>query len=61
MVDTSNHSQLKPYQTIDEFKSKSKDVFTKVDPKFGEYFQIMLDHDLLDLESRKNKAPGRTT
>jgi oligoendopeptidase F len=58
MVDTSNHSQLKPYQTIDEFKSKSKDVFTKVDPKFGEYFQIMLDHDLLDLESRKNKAPG---
>ena len=33
-------------------------IFEQVDPKFGEYFQIMMDEDLLDLESRKNKAPG---
>ena len=57
-VELSNASPLKPYQTLDEFKSKSKDIFTKVDPKFGEYFQTMIDENLLDLDSRKNKAPG---
>jgi oligoendopeptidase F len=58
LVDTSDKSQLKPYDTIEEFKSKTKDIFTQVDPKFGEYFQILMDRGLLDLESRKNKAPG---
>ncbi|MDO9301801.1 MAG: M3 family oligoendopeptidase [Anaerolineales bacterium] len=57
-VDTSNESPLKPYQTVEELKSKARDIFTKVDPKFGEYFQTMLDENLLDLDSRKNKAPG---
>jgi len=58
MVDTSNANPLKPYQTVEELKSKAKDIFTKVDPKFGEYFQTMIDENLLDLDSRKNKAPG---
>ena len=57
-VDVSDASPLKPYQTVDEFKSKTKDIFTNVDLKFGEYFQIMMDENLLDLDSRKNKAPG---
>jgi len=58
MVDTSDADPLKPYQTIDELKSKTKDIFTQVDSKFGEYFQTMMDENLLDLDSRKNKAPG---
>jgi oligoendopeptidase F len=58
LVDTSPDSPLKPYETLDEFKSKTKDVFTKVDPKFGEYFQIMMNEGLLDLDNRKNKAAG---
>jgi oligoendopeptidase F len=49
---------VKPYESIDEFKSKTRAIFEQVDPKFGEYFQTMMDEDLLDLESRKNKAPG---
>ncbi|HJR79789.1 MAG TPA: M3 family oligoendopeptidase [Anaerolineales bacterium] len=49
---------IRPYETIDEFKSKSHAIFEHVDPKFGEYFQIMMDENLLDLDSRKNKAPG---
>ncbi len=57
-VDTSDESPLKPYQTVDELISKSKDIFTKVDPQFGEDFQTMMDDNLLDLDSRKNKAPG---
>jgi oligoendopeptidase F len=57
-VDPHGATPIKPYETIDEFKSKSRAIFERVDPEFGEYFQIMLDEDLLDLESRKNKAPG---
>jgi oligoendopeptidase F len=49
---------IKPYESMDEFKSKSRAIFERVHPKFGEYFQIMMDEGLLDLESRKNKAPG---
>jgi oligoendopeptidase F len=57
-VDTLAMSPIRPYETIDEFKSKSRAIFEQVDPKFGEYFQIMMEEDLLDLESRKNKGPG---
>jgi oligoendopeptidase F len=57
-VDPSGAKPIKPYETIDELISRSRAVFEHVDPKFGEYFQIMMDEGLLDLESRKNKAPG---
>ena len=57
-VDPYADTPIKPYETIEEFKSKSLSVFRQVDPKFGEYFQTMMDEDLLDLETRKNKAPG---
>jgi oligoendopeptidase F len=57
-VDPLGTTPIKPYETIDEFKSKSHAIFQQVDPKFGEYFQIMMVEGLLDLESRKNKAPG---
>ena len=57
-VDPLASTTVRPYETIDEFKSKSRAIFEQVDPKFGEYFQIMIDEGLLDLESRKNKGPG---
>ncbi len=57
-VDPLGTTPIKPYETIDEFKSKAYAIFQQVNPKFGEYFQIMMEEDLLDLESRKNKAPG---
>jgi oligoendopeptidase F len=57
-VDPLGTTPIKPYESIDEFKSKSRAIFEQVDPKFGEYFQIMMDENLLDLESRRNKAPG---
>ena len=57
-VDPLGAAPIKPYESIDEFESKSRAIFEKVDPKFGDYFQIMIDEELLDLESRKNKAPG---
>lgn len=57
-VDPLGTASIKPYETMEEFKSRSHAVFQQVDPKFGEYFQIMMDEGLLDLESRKNKEPG---
>jgi oligoendopeptidase F len=57
-VDPLGDSPIKPYDSMDEFKQKLQAIFKQVDPAFGEYFQIMMDENLLDLESRKNKAPG---
>lgn len=58
LVDPLASTSIKPYETMEEFKSRSRAIFEQVDPKFGEYFQVMMDEGLLDLESRKNKAPG---
>jgi oligoendopeptidase F len=55
-VDPQGGAPIKPYETMDEFKAKLHAVFEQVNPAFGNYFQIMMDEDLLDLESRKNKA-----
>src|ERR1051325_600141 len=57
-VDPQGGAPIKPYESMDEFKAKLRTVFEQVDPAFGNYFQIMIDEGLLDLESRKNKAPG---
>jgi len=58
LVDPLGSEELVPHTSIDDFKTKTKTVFQQVDPIFGEYFQTMMDEDLLDMESRKNKAPG---
>jgi oligoendopeptidase F len=49
---------LRPYSSIEEMNAKSQDIFTKVDPVFGDYFGMMRNEDLLDLDSRKGKRPG---
>ncbi|MEJ7837730.1 MAG: M3 family oligoendopeptidase [Thermomicrobiales bacterium] len=49
---------LKPYTDIEDLNAKSEEIFRKVDPVFGDYFGIMRNEDLLDLESRKGKRPG---
>jgi oligoendopeptidase F len=57
-VDAFGGALIQPYDSMDEFKAKLRAIFEQVDPKFGDYFQIMMEEDLLDLENRKNKAPG---
>ena len=57
-VDPLGDFPIKPYESMDEFKQKLHAIVKQVDPAFGKYFQIMMDEDLLDLESRQNKAPG---
>jgi oligoendopeptidase F len=49
---------LRPFENADEFVAKGVAVFNQVDPALGSYFKTMQDEGLLDLQSRKGKAPG---
>jgi oligoendopeptidase F len=57
-VDPYRAAPLRPFQTVDEFTGKARRVFDEVDPVLGGQFQTMIDERLLDLDSRKGKAPG---
>jgi oligoendopeptidase F len=57
-VDAYGLPPLRPYKDSDELKSKTSVIFQKVDPQLGQYFDIMVKENLLDLDNRKNKAPG---
>ena len=37
---------------------RAEDIFARVDPALGGYFTRMVEEHLLDLDSRKGKAPG---
>jgi oligoendopeptidase F len=57
-VDPYREKPLRPFADAAELVSKAKRVFDRVDPSLGGEFQTMIDEGLLDLESRKGKAPG---
>jgi oligoendopeptidase F len=57
-VDPDNHPPLRPYRTADELVAKCRDIFDHVDATMGGQFRAMSDAGLLDLDSRKGKAPG---
>ena len=57
-VDISGQPPLRPYQALDEFKQKTSAIFHHVDPVLGGYFDTLNREGLLDIENRKNKAPG---
>jgi oligoendopeptidase F len=57
-VDPAGLAPLKPFEKIDQLVAGCESILKKVDPRFGEIFRTMRDSGLLDLESRKGKAPG---
>lgn len=57
-VDPYGQAPLAPFETGAELIAKSQKILDRVDPELGAQFRIMADEGLLDLESRKNKAPG---
>jgi oligoendopeptidase F len=57
-VDPYREKPLRPFSDAAELVTKAKRVFDGVDPSLGREFQTMIDEGLLDLESRKGKAPG---
>lgn len=49
---------LRPFQEVEELKDKTQAIFNRLDAQLGEHFRILRTENLLDLENRKNKAPG---
>jgi oligoendopeptidase F len=57
-VDPLNRPPLKPFQTVEEMLRGTQNIFDQVDADLGRGFRQMRDLHLLDLDSRKGKAPG---
>ena len=57
-VDPSGLPPLKPFDQTEKLISGCERIISQVDPQLGLYFKNMKDLGLLDLESRKGKAPG---
>jgi oligoendopeptidase F len=57
-VDPLGRAPLRPFKDINELKEKISNIFRHVHPDLGAYFDIMIRENLLDLDNRKNKAPG---
>jgi oligoendopeptidase F len=57
-VDALGREPLKPFKTVDEFINGAQRTFNNINPELGGQFKQMADLGLLDLESRKGKAPG---
>lgn len=57
-VDPLNQPPLRPYRRPEELEERTSAIFRQVDPQLGEYFDVMRREGLLDLQSRKDKAPG---
>jgi oligoendopeptidase F len=57
-VDPYRTAPLRPFSTTEEFVVRARSVFERVDPALGSEFQTMIQERLLDLDSRKGKAPG---
>jgi oligoendopeptidase F len=51
-------TRLVPFNTTPEFLAGTQRMFDKVDAELATFFRRMVDHKLLDLESRQGKAPG---
>ncbi|MGQ0551442.1 MAG: M3 family oligoendopeptidase [Armatimonadota bacterium] len=57
-VDPHGRPPLRPFSTAAELVAGSSEIFDRVHPDLGTQFRFMSDRSLLDLESRKGKAPG---
>jgi oligoendopeptidase F len=57
-ADPQGRPPLKPFETIEEYVGRARKIFGRLDPQLGGQFQEMIDLGLLDLASRRGKAPG---
>ena len=57
-VDPAGKPALRPFEEISGLVSGSGKVLSKVDGELSSYFESMVRLELLDLDSRKGKAPG---
>ncbi|HUQ81801.1 MAG TPA: M3 family oligoendopeptidase [Gemmatimonadaceae bacterium] len=57
-VELERVESLRPFEDVTTFVDRAKAIFRRVDPQLGDEFELMAAEGLLDLESRKGKAPG---
>jgi oligoendopeptidase F len=57
-VDPFGRPPLRPFKTVSELQNGVSSVFHRVDARLASYFDTMVSEGLLDLDNRKNKAPG---
>jgi oligoendopeptidase F len=57
-VDPLGRPPLKPFAAVEELENKAQATFAALDPQLGQYFATMRREKTLDLDNRKNKAPG---
>ena len=57
-VDPAGREAMRPFDQVPVLVSGAGKVISKVDTELSSYFQRMVDLQLLDLDSRKGKAPG---
>ena len=57
-VELERVESLRPFDDVATFVDRAKSIFRRVDPTLGEEFDLMAEEGLLDLESRRGKAPG---
>lgn len=57
-VDVANRPPLKPFANADTLINTTGHIFHNVDAALGGDFEVMVGEGLLDLDNRKNKAPG---
>jgi oligoendopeptidase F len=58
IVDPAGREPLRPFKTTQELIDGLYRVFACLDGEFSDYYRVMMDNELLDLENRKGKAPG---
>ncbi len=57
-VDPDLKPPLRPFETSDELTAGCSRIFHEVNPELGRVFDTLRERDVLDLDSRKGKAPG---
>jgi oligoendopeptidase F len=57
-VDPENRPPLRPFETDEQLKAGCNQIFHRVDRELGRIFDTLRERQLLDLDSRKGKAPG---
>lgn len=57
-VDPENRPPLRPFEKVDQLATGCSRVFHRVDGDLGKIFDTLRGQNLLDLDSRKGKAPG---
>lgn len=57
-VDVHGRPPLRPFFTPEELVHGANSVFSAISPAFEQDFSVLRENRLLDLESRKGKAPG---